>query len=45
MLPGGKISIGVTVKVLFELDIDSDEDIWTQVLKLDEETCSDPEQI
>ena len=31
--------------VLFELDTDGDEFIWIQVLKLSEETCSDPEHV
>ena len=35
----------VTVNVLLELDTDGDEFIWIQVLKLSEETCSDPEQV
>ena len=28
-----------------EFETDGDEDIWIQVLKLSEETCSDPEQV
>ena len=40
-----KLEDGVTVKVLFELDIDGDADIYTHVLKLSEETCSDPEHV
>ena len=40
-----KLENGVTVKVLFELDIDGDADIFTHVLKLSEETCSDPEHV
>jgi len=37
--------LGVTVKVLLEFDTDGEEDICTQVLKLFEETCSDPEHV
>jgi len=40
-----KLEDGVTVKVLFELDIDGEEDICTHVPKLSEETCSDPEHV
>ena len=34
-----------TVNVLSELDTGGEEDICTQVLKLSEETCSDPEHV
>ena len=34
-----------TVNVLSELDTVGEEDICTQVLKLSEETCSDPEHV
>ena len=40
-----KLADGVTVNVLFELDIDGDADICTHVLKLSEETCKDPEHV
>ena len=40
-----KLEDGVTVKVLFELEIDGDADICTHVLKLFEETCKDPEHV
>ena len=33
-----KLEDGVTVNVLFELDTEGDEFIWTQVLKLSDET-------
>ena len=33
------------MNVLFELEIDGDADICTHVLKLSEETCSDPEHV
>ena len=35
----------VTVNVLFKFDEIGDELIWTQVLKLSEETWKDPEQL
>ena len=40
-----KLDEGVTVNVLFELEIDGEADICTHVLKLSEETCSDPEHV
>ena len=39
-----RLDDGVTVKVLSELDADGDEDTWTQLLKLSEETWKVPEQ-
>jgi hypothetical protein len=33
-----KLDEGVTVNVLFELETEGDEDIWTHELKLSEET-------
>ena len=36
---------GVTVKVLFEFDAEGEEDIWTQELKLFDDTCMLPEQV
>ena len=35
----------MTKKVLFELDAVGEEDIWTQVLKLSDETCKLPEHV
>ena len=40
-----KLENGVTVKVLFELEIDGCEDIFTHVLKLSDETCREPEHV
>ena len=40
-----KLSDGVTVKVLYKLEIVGDADICTHVLKLSEETCKDPEHV
>jgi len=37
--------LGVTVKIVLEFDVDGEEDICTQVLKLSEETCSEPEHV
>ena len=39
-----RFSEGSTVNVLSELETDGDEDIFTQVLKLSEETCRVPVQ-
>ena len=39
-----KLDEGVTVNVLFELETDGEEDIWTQELKLSEDTWKEPEQ-
>ena len=33
-----RLELGVTVNVLFELELEGDEDIWTHELKLSEET-------
>ena len=33
------------MNVLFELETDGDEDIWTQELKLSEDTWKEPEQV
>ena len=38
------MSDGSTVNVLFELELDGDEDILTQVLKLSEDNANEPEQ-
>ena len=40
-----RLDEGVTVKVLLELEAEGDEDIWTQELKLSEDTCRVPEQV
>ena len=40
-----KLENGVTVKVLFELDIDGCEDICAHVLNLSDETCREPEHV
>ena len=40
-----KLEDGVTVKVLFELEIVGCEDIFTHVLKLSDETCREPEHV
>ena len=40
-----KLENGVTVKVLFELEIDGCEDIFTHVLKLSDETFREPEHV
>ena len=37
--------LGVTVKIVLEFDVDGEEDICTQVLKLSEETCREPEHV
>ena len=37
--------LGVTVKIVLEFDVDGEEDICTQVLKLSEETCGEPEHV
>ena len=39
------MSDGLTVNVLFELEIEGEEDIWTQLLKLSEETKRVPEHV
>ena len=39
-----RLSEGSTVNVFSELELDGDEDIFTQVLKLSEETWKEPEQ-
>ena len=39
------MSEGVIVNVLSELELEGDEDIRTQELKLSEDTCNDPEQV
>ena len=39
-----RLSEGSTVNVLFELELDGDEDILTQVLKLSEDNENEPEQ-
>ena len=44
-MPSVKLADGVTVKVLYEFEIVGDADICTHVLKLSEETCSDPEHV
>ena len=33
------------MKVRLELDTVGDDDIWTQLLKLSEDNCNDPEQV
>jgi len=38
------LSYGSSVNVLFELELDGDEDILIQVLKLSEDTLKVPEQ-
>ena len=45
MVEEDKLDEGVTVKVLFELEIDGVDDICTHELKLSEETCKDPEHV
>ena len=44
MVEEDKLDEGVTVNVLFELETEGDEDIWTQELKLSEDTWKEPEQ-
>ena len=39
-----RLSYGSSVNVLFELELDGDEDILTQLLKLSEDTLKVPEQ-
>ena len=39
-----RLSEGSTVNFLFELELDGDEDILTQVLKLSEDNANEPEQ-
>ena len=39
-----RLSYGSSVNVLFELELDGDEDILIQVLKLSEDTLKVPEQ-
>ena len=38
------MSDGSTVNVLYELELEGDEDIWTQLLKLSEDNLNEPEQ-
>ena len=38
------MSDGSTVNVLSELELEGDEDIWTQLLKLSEDNWNEPEQ-
>ena len=45
MLECDRLSVGSTVNILVELVTEGDEDIWTQELKLFEETCRVPEQL
>ena len=45
MVEKDKLDEGVTVKVLLELEPEGDEDIWTQELKLSEDTRRVPEQV
>ena len=40
-----RLADGCTVKVLPELELEGDELIWTQVLKLSEDTLKVPEQV
>ena len=40
-----KLSDGSTVNVLSELELEGDEDICTQPLKLSEDNCNEPEQV
>ena len=40
-----RLSDGSIVNVLSELELDGDDDICTQVLKLSEDNSSDPEQV
>jgi len=40
-----RLDEGVTVKVLLELEAEGEEDIWTQELKLSEDTRRVPEQV
>ena len=40
-----KLSEGSTVNVLYELELDGDEDIWRQLLKLLDDNANDPEQV
>ena len=45
MVFNDKSELGVTVKVLLELEIDGVDDICTHELKLSEETCKDPKHV
>ena len=45
MVPPERLADGSTVKVLPELELEGDELIWTQVLKLSEDTLKVPEQV
>ena len=45
MVSNDKSELGVTVKVLLELEIDGVDDICTHELKLSEETCRVPEHV
>ena len=38
-----RLSDGSTVNVMYELELDGDEDIWIQLLKLSDETWNVPE--
>ncbi len=40
-----RLSEGLTVNVLSELELEGDEDICTQLLKLSEDNCNEPEQV
>ena len=40
-----RLSEGSTVNVLSELELEGDEDIWIQLLKLSEDNWKDPEQV
>ena len=40
-----RLSDGLTVNVLSELELEGDEDICTQLLKLSEDNCNEPEQV
>ena len=44
-MPQERLSLGLTVKVLLELDTVGEALIRTQLLNLSEETCSDPVQL
>ena len=40
-----RLSDGSIVNVLFELELEGDEDIWMQLLKLSEDNWTEPEQV
>ena len=40
-----RLSDGSTVNVLYELELEGDEDIWIQLLKVLEDNCTEPEHV